>query len=50
MCVMALYGPDCNAAQPVCMGSGNWNTGFREPSWERIAVDYVQRVWHSRYE
>ena len=24
MCVIALYGPNCNTAQPVCMGSGSW--------------------------
>ena len=29
MCVMTLYGPNCNAAQPVCIGSGSWNMGFR---------------------
>ena len=36
--VVGLYGPKCNAGQSVCMGSGNWNSGFREPSWERTAV------------
>ena len=28
MCVVALYGPNCNGAKPVCMGSGSWNMGF----------------------
>ncbi|KAJ1057318.1 hypothetical protein K5549_022092, partial [Capra hircus] len=30
MCVVALYGPNCHAAQPVCMGSGSWIHPGRE--------------------
>ena len=42
MCVVVLYGPNCNAAQPMCMESGSWMMGFREPSWEMTTVDYVE--------
>ena len=42
MCVMALYGSNCSAVQPVCMGSRSRKVGFRERFWERTAVDCVE--------
>uniref|UniRef100_A0A8B9X2S3 Uncharacterized protein n=1 Tax=Bos mutus grunniens TaxID=30521 RepID=A0A8B9X2S3_BOSMU len=59
MCVVALYGPNCNAAQPVCMGSGSWTwdleshpgRGFllvmwRRPEGECMIENEMMAGWH----
>ena len=35
-----LHVLNCIAGQPVCIGPGSWNMGFRDTSWGRTSVDY----------
>ena len=49
MCVVTVYGPNCNAAQLVCMGSESWNSDL-EGSWQRAALDYMELASQSRYK
>uniref|UniRef100_A0ABI0NJ95 Secreted protein n=3 Tax=Bos TaxID=9903 RepID=A0ABI0NJ95_BOVIN len=59
MCVVALYGPNCNAAQPVCMGSGSWTQDlechpgrglllvmWRWPEGERVTENEMAGLHH----